>query len=173
MSASAPRKGPRHRRTNLRPSRVGGRSRARQPIIAVLLGVVGFALLVAYSVIGAGGAVANADDPATTPISVKADSLIDPDCDQDHPNEWHFVINQIDTEAHAPASIHVTWANGNDEDVPLDKFTGGTAHYATGSNLDSSVTGATTDIYSAWLLGNGQFNLSHGPCGSSSSSSSS
>ena len=34
------------------------------------------------------------------------------------------------------ASITVKWANGATETVPLDKFTGGVAHYTTTSNLD-------------------------------------
>src|SRR6266536_4799510 len=162
MSASAPRKDPRHRRTHLRPPRVGGRSRARRPIIAVLLGVVGFALLVAYSAIGAGGAVANAAD--TQEISVKVASITVHDCNN---AEWHFIINQIDTEADAPATIHVTWTNGAVEDVPLDNFTGGAAHYTTTSNLDSTIATATAVIYAEW---SGQFVVSHGPCNTPSSS---
>jgi hypothetical protein len=162
MSASAPRKDPRHRRTNLRPSRVGGRSRARQPIIAVLLGVVGFALLVAYSAIGAGGAVANAAD--TTEISAKA--LTSHDCDD---TEWHFIITGIKDGITAPTTIHVTWSNGAVEDVPLDGVNGQAASYTTTSNLTSTVVSATAVIDSAWLEGNGQFNLSHGPCGTPSS----
>src|SRR6266540_3351109 len=162
MSASAPRKDPRHRLTHLRPPRVGGQSRARRPIIAVLLGVVGFALLVAYSAIGAGGAVANAAD--TQEISVKVASITDHDCNND---EWHFIINQIDTEADAPATIHVTWTNGAVEDVPLDNFTGGAAHYTTTSNLDSTIATATAVIYAEW---SGQFVVSHGPCNTPSSS---
>lgn len=92
----------------------------------------------------------------TKPISAK--SLGGYECND---SEWHFVINQIDTEEHAPDSIYVTWENGAEEDVPLDKFTGGVAHYVTYSNLDSNVISATTDIYEGW---EGEFNLSHGPC---------
>src|SRR6266567_7480488 len=99
MSASARRKDPRHRRTSPRQSLGTRRLRTRQPIIAVLLGVVGFALLVAYSAIGAGGAVANA--AATTEISVKPSTIVNPECDQDHPAEWHFVITGIKDEIHA------------------------------------------------------------------------
>jgi len=78
--------------------------------------------------------------------------------------EWHFVITQVDTQANAPLSIHVKWANGNEADVSLDKFVGGVAHYVTSSNLNSSVVEATAVIYSGW---SGEFNLSHGPCPSS------
>jgi len=97
--------------------------------------------------------------PSTTTIHAKA--LTSHGCDA---TEWHFVITQVDAEANAPATIHVTWANGNSEDVPLDNFTGGTAHYRTTANLDSTVTSASAVIYSSW---GGEFNLSHGPCGGS------
>ncbi|MDQ5932117.1 MAG: hypothetical protein QG649_202 [Patescibacteria group bacterium] len=90
------------------------------------------------------------------PIEAKA--LTDHGCDS---SEWHFVITQVDSAPNAPASIMVNWANGDSQSVPLDKVTGGTAHYATTANLDSTVTSATTSIYAAW---GGQFNLSHGPC---------
>lgn len=76
-------------------------------------------------------------------------------------NEWHFVITQIDVEANAPASIHVEWANGYSEELPLSDFTGGTAHYLTTTVVDSTVSKATADIYSSW---SGNFNLSHVPC---------
>src|SRR5437016_4578260 len=92
MSASAPRKDPRHRRTNLRPSRVGGRSRARQPIIAVLLGVVGFALLVAYSAVGTAGAAPIASDDVQT-IHVKQSSLAqEGNCTAANATGAHFII---------------------------------------------------------------------------------
>jgi len=94
--------------------------------------------------------------PVTKDISAKA--LSDHECDS---SEWHFVIVQISEEALAPDSIHVTWANGAEADVPLGSFTGGVAHYATTSNLGSTVISATAKIYTEW---SGQFNLSHGPC---------
>ena len=90
---------------------------------------------------------------------MSAKALTDHECDA---TEWPFVINQIDTEANAPGSITVTWANGATETVPLDKFTGKVAHYVTTSNLDSMVASATAVIYDGW---SGQFNLSHGPSG--------
>ncbi|MCK5096060.1 MAG: PKD domain-containing protein [Candidatus Pacebacteria bacterium] len=89
---------------------------------------------------------------------IQAKALLDHNCDHD---EWHFVINQIDDEENAPATIHVTWANGNNEDLSLDDpFTGGVADYRSTGNLDSTVTSATATIYEEW---DGQFNLSHGP----------
>lgn len=89
--------------------------------------------------------------------SISAKALTDHECNAD---EWHFVITGIDTEADAPASITVFWG-GISEVLPLDKFTGGTAHYKTTDHLDLQVTGANASIYDAW---SGQFNLSHGPC---------
>ena len=95
---------------------------------------------------------------ATDVIQIEAKALTDHGCNT---SEWHFVITQIDEESNAPGSIDVTWANGNSASVPLDKFTGGVAHYSTTANLDSTVTSATAMIYSSW---SGEFNLSHGPC---------
>lgn len=83
-------------------------------------------------------------------------------CDHQIDNtEWHFVITQVRDKASAPAFITVVWDNGQTADVPLDKFTGGVAHYATTSNLSANVLSATVaSIYGGW---SGQFNLSHGP----------
>lgn len=119
-------------------------------LFGVLLAILG--LLVIVMAVG----VSKADATVTAKI-INAKAL----CDHEINNtEWHFVINQIDTEAHAPVSIHVTWSNGQQADVPMDKFTGGTAHYPTTANLDSTVVSATAEIYAGW---DGQFNLSHGP----------
>jgi hypothetical protein len=96
---------------------------------------------------------------ASQQISVNSGSLSSHECNAD---EWHFVINQIDVEANAPATIHVTWANGSSADLTLAKFTGGVAHYFSFANLNSTVTSATATIYDGW---SGSFNLSHGPCG--------
>jgi hypothetical protein len=131
-------------------------------IVAVVLGLVSLALVIVTAAMSGGPAGAQG---GTQQISARA--LTDHECND---TEWHFVITQIDTAADAPASIHVTWANGQSEDVPLLKFSGGVAHYVTTSNLDSTVTSATAEIYAAW---SGQFNLSHGPCGAPPSSSSS
>ncbi len=92
--------------------------------------------------------------------TIWAKALNDHECND---SEWHFVITQVSEESLAPGSINVSWANGAGETVPLDKFTGGTAHYSTSSNLGSTVTSASAEIYSEW---SGQFNLSHGPCNS-------
>jgi hypothetical protein len=96
----------------------------------------------------------------TVAIDVKDSSLIDHEIDN---SEWHFVISQLATQP--PCSIRVTWANGQQETVPINKLSAATAHYTTTSNLDAAVTSAIAWIYAAWESGggNGQFNLSHGP----------
>lgn len=93
---------------------------------------------------------------ATKSISAKA--LTDHECNA---TEWHFVINQIDSDLNAPMSITVNFSNNNSVIVTMNKFTGGVAHYTTTSNLSSTVVSASTAIYSTW---SGEFNLSHGPC---------
>lgn len=94
------------------------------------------------------------------PCEIEAKALCDHQIDD---TEWHFVITQLTSNAQAPATIHVVWENGDEADVPLDKITGSTAHYATTENLDFDVTAATALLLGSW---DGQFNLSHGPaCG--------
>jgi hypothetical protein len=95
--------------------------------------------------------------------SISAKALTDHECNT---TEWHFVINQIDSLAVAPSTITVSWGNVSAV-IPLDKFTGGTAHYVTTQNLNLQVTSATTSIYGDW---GGEFNLSHGPCGNTNPS---
>jgi len=97
---------------------------------------------------------------AAKSIAVKPATLTNPGCEPGSPNEWHFVINQIDKASNAPASINVTWSDGTSTVVPLQKFTGGVAHYSAPA-IGPSPTNATTTIYDGWK---GQFNLSHGPC---------
>lgn len=118
--------------------------------------IAAFALAV-ITMAATGTAPAVAANGDTQSITAKA--LTDHECSD---SEWHFVINQVDTEADAPASISVAWANKATAVVKLWKFTGGVAHYVTTANLDSTVTSATAVIYAGW---SGQFNLSHGPCG--------
>jgi hypothetical protein len=74
------------------------------------------------------GAVAVSISSAGASQQITAKALTDHGCDN---TEWGFVITQIDTQSDAPASIHVTWANGQSEDVSLSAFTAGTAHYNT------------------------------------------
>jgi len=103
--------------------------------------------------------VLSQDVQGTKTIYVNSGSLVDHECNS---SEWHFIINQIADKTLAPASIHVTWANGSQADVPRgNPFQSNVAHYTTTLNLDSVVTNATAEIYSEW---DGRFNLSHGPC---------
>lgn len=123
--------------------------------LRALLALVGAALLTLGVLVMPSGSASATE--GTKPISAKA--LTDHECDS---SESHFVITQVEPESNAPASITVNWDNGATEVVPLDKYTGKTAHYTTTSNLDSMVTSATADIYQGWM---GEFNYSHGPCG--------
>ena len=110
---------------------------SRRTIALLMAAVISLAVLVSLLMSGGSGAsTAYAVDTKT--ITVKA--LTDHDCDA---TEWHFVITQINSATNAPATITVTWANGDTEVVPLSKFTGGVAHYVTTSNLDSTVVSAT------------------------------
>jgi hypothetical protein len=83
-------------------------------------------------------------------------------CNDGEPaQEWHFVINGLASESDAPPSVHVTWENGAEEDVLLGSFSpGGVAHYTTTTNLNSTVTSATAEIFADF----NQFVLSHAPC---------
>jgi hypothetical protein len=94
--------------------------------------------------------------------SVFADAIDSHDCD---PNEWHFIINQLDSAGQAPASIRVTWDNGVTLTVVLESVSGnGTAHYYDYRYLNQRVTQATATLPNGWA---GRFVLSHGPCGPS------
>ena len=102
------------------------------------------------------------ETPTATPTELPGDEVFAKALDS-HPcvaTEWHFVINGLQSADQAPASITVTFANGDVVSVPLDKVSDGTAHYFYFDNLDSTVTEASTRIVGEF----GQFNLSHGPC---------
>ncbi|HET7771494.1 MAG TPA: hypothetical protein VFN74_22170, partial [Chloroflexota bacterium] len=100
----------------------------------------------------------NVPKPTNTPQVSGAKAINDHEC---VPTEWHWVMNQLDREQDAPRAISVTWANGQTFDIPLQKYSGKVAHYATTTNLNVAVTNATTVAPAGW---SGQFNLSHGPC---------
>lgn len=98
--------------------------------------------------------------PGGTTIHVKTSTLTGYSCD---PSQWHFVITQIGSAA--PSSISVTWANGDRASVALSVVTGGTAQYSTTQDLSTPVTDATAVVPPSW---GGQFNISSGPCGTTS-----
>ena len=141
--------------TNLSSTPAVAMGFSRRTIAILLAGIVGLTTAFLILTGGSAGTIAHAQ----TTVHVKAGSIADHECDA---TEWHFVINQINTAANAPASITVFWSDGTSELVPLSKFTGGVAHYVTTSNLDLTVLDATATLYDGW---SGQFNLSHGPCG--------
>ena len=116
-------------------------------------------LVVVFAALGAAASPAQAQVSEML-INISDGSLSGHGCDS---SEWHFVINQLADPSLAPATIHVAWSDGSEEDVPLQNVTpGGMAHYATAAHLDSYVVDATAYIYTTW---GGKFNLSHGPCG--------
>ena len=100
-------------------------------------------------------------------LYLKKDKIADFGSMDKIPNYYTNSINQIDASVDAPESITVLWENGVTSEVALSSESGKgkkvTAHYSTQSNLDSQVVDAVADIYEGWT---GNFNLSHGPCGS-------
>jgi len=87
------------------------------------------------------------------------DNSLMPECEEESPNEWHWVINGV--SGTAPASIIAHFATG-DVTVYLDKVTGGVAHYTHFGNLNDFLVapGATAEYDGGYI----RFNLSHGPC---------
>jgi hypothetical protein len=76
-------------------------------------------------------------------------------------DRWFFVLNQFGGLP-APASIHVVWTDGSQEDIPLLKGTPATlAQYATSEHLGFTIDSATANVPQGWT---GQFNLSEGSC---------
>jgi hypothetical protein len=74
---------------------------------------------------------------------------------------WHFLINQVRVGS-PPASISVTWSNGDVEVVPLATTSGPVGHYnVTGTATHTLITSATAAIYDSW---SGEFNLSSVEC---------
>lgn len=133
-------------------------TRGRPPVVLPLLFIAAFLL--------ASGSVAS----AATTIHVKAASLSDQQgvCTTQGLGvaSWHFLINGVEQEALAPASITVFWGTTS-EVVARDRFVGGVAHYTTSLHAGLQVTDATAVIYDGWA---GQFNLSDATCGSAKAS---
>src|SRR5438045_1637748 len=61
-------------------------------------------------------------EAATTKTVQVMNGLPETLCD---PTQWHWIINQIDDESHAPAFITVTFSPGGTVKVPLEKATPG------------------------------------------------
>ena len=96
----------------LSASGAAGMGFSRRTIATLLAVAVGLATLILILTGGNSGNLAYAQN------TISAKALTDHECDS---TEWHFVITQIDTAAHAPANITVTWSNGDSEVVPLGK----------------------------------------------------
>lgn len=73
---------------------------------------------------------------------------------------WELILNQL-RDDDSPASVHVVWANGAEQDIPLTKRSGGVAHYETTDHLGTAVVEATVEVPEGW---SGRFNLGSGPC---------
>jgi hypothetical protein len=99
-----------------------------------------------------------APPPAQAPQRISAAGLNEHGCDA---SGWSFAISGISSRDNAPESIDVSWSNGASASLRIGGFSGGTATYGVASNLDASVTSASTEIYSGWQ---GGFSLSSGPC---------
>lgn len=76
-------------------------------------------------------------------------------------DRWFLNMNQVN-DLEVPESIHVTWTDGSQEDVPPVKSTPATVvHYATTSNPGFTVHSATAVMPDEWT---GQLILSEGFC---------
>jgi len=81
---------------------------------------------------------------------------------------WHFIINQIDTTAHVPPSIHVVWSDNSNSDIPLDKVTDHyVAQYLDSTPAHQSLSPMWDSFVDAYLVSasiypsfSGQFNYS-------------
>ena len=111
----------------------------------------------------------------TTPTEICADNIPEGGvtggddhgfCEEGSEDEWHFVITNLTpaTDAGAPAKITAYFNIAGLVDIPLEKITGGTAHYRlTGQYLTDTLEYACGILPAGSCYGN--FNLSHAPCG--------
>lgn len=135
-----------------------------------LLSLLASVLLILAGGVMFGVSTASAAQPSQSTLAsdgtltIYAHALSDHECDS---TEWHFIINRVSPASNAPASISVSFANGDTVTAPLEGVTGKAAHYTTTADLTSTVVSATAQIYAGWT---GQFVLSHGPCGTTPSS---
>lgn len=99
-------------------------------------------------------------EPAAIEVFVSQSSLRDAGCDLDHPNEWQFNITGVLNQT-PPAFITVT-TNLGDLIVPLSAQNGNVAQYDLINPGVTTVTNASAIIFDGW---EGNFILSHRPCG--------
>ncbi len=84
-------------------------------------------------------------------------------CEPEEPDEWHFVINDLDPEEAAPAYMTAVFAVEGEVSIPLEKITGGgVAHYTLEGYLDATLVGGYAYLEQQ-VTYNG-FILSHAPC---------
>lgn len=76
-------------------------------------------------------------------------------------NPWTFSLSNIDA-ASAPATIHVSWTNGDQTDVAMAALSEGVATYHTEDNLDVTLYTVTANVPESW---DGQFTVSGYSCG--------
>src|SRR5215216_6207257 len=98
-----------------------------------------FAVLSAALVLGGltiqwgGGSLHTGEANAATTKTVQVmNGLPETLCDS---TQWHWIITGIDNPSLAPEFITVTFSIGGTVNVPLDKVTGGTAHYVSTLHL--------------------------------------
>lgn len=84
------------------------------------------------------------------------------ECDRDN-DGWHFNATQSHDTDLTGSFVWINHINAPDHAIPLDRRTGGVAHYlGTDHGLDAGIESATLHIAQGW---DGQFVLSHRPCG--------
>ena len=99
----------------------------RRPLVAALLGVLGFAVLLTYTILGTGAAAQAAGTQQkgaialseTQTVHVKQSTITDAGCQGGgtvHTGVF-FVITGI-SDADAPSSVHVFWNDGTEGDAP-------------------------------------------------------
>jgi len=85
-------------------------------------------------------------------------------CDPGEPDEWHFVINNLDPQDAAPVYMTAVFAVEGEVHIPREKVTpGGVAHYTLAGYLGATLVGAYADLGQPVTYN--RFNLSHAPCG--------
>jgi len=101
------------------------------------------------------------------------DSGLVAQCEEGSEDEWHWIITQADALDPVPGYITAYFTNAGEVMVPLEKVTGGAAHYTLwGEYLNDTLEapGASVEIvagdYNNWANVNpkGRLNLSHQPC---------
>jgi hypothetical protein len=84
-------------------------------------------------------------------------------CEPGEPDEWHFLISDLDPKEAAPAHMTAVFAVEGEVGIPLEKVSpGGAAHYTLVGYLDATLVGGYAYLEEQ-VTYNG-FILSHAPC---------